>query len=1182
MDFVHLHLHTEYSLLDGSSKIPQLVKRVKELGMKSCAITDHGVMYGVIDFYKECIKEGIKPILGCEVYVAPNGRFNMESGNGRYYHLVLLASNDKGYANLMKIVSRGFLEGFYYKPRVDYELLKEYHEGIIALSACLAGEVAVNITKGSYDGAKEAAARYDEIFGHGNFYLEIQDHGIPEQADVISALLRMSKEMDIPLVATNDSHYIYAEDAQAHDILLCIQTQKKVNDEDRMRYEGGQYYVKSPQEMEKLFSYAKEAVENTVKIAERCNVSIEFGNYKIPRFDVREGLTPWEYLQELCDNGLKKRYPKAFESGHENEEEALRNRMKYELDTIHDMGFVEYFLIVWDYVNFARENDIPVGPGRGSAAGSIVSYCLGITDIDPLRFNLLFERFLNPERVTMPDIDMDFCYERRQEVIDYVVRKYGKERVAQIVTFGTMAARMVIRDVGRALDLPYGYVDQIAKLIPNELGMNINTALSVNKQLKEIYDSDEKARFLIDMSIKLEGLPRHTSIHAAGVVISRENIEEYVPLAKSVDGAVTTQFVMTTLEELGLLKMDFLGLRTLTVIKDAIKLINENNAAGRAQGSSDENNAAGRARGVSHIITTDDMDLDDPNVYALISSGKCEGIFQLESEGMKNFMKELKPTCIEDIIAGISLYRPGPMDFIPQYIEGKNEQDKVTYDTPLLEPILKPTYGCIVYQEQVMQIVRNLAGYSYGRSDLVRRAMSKKKTSVMEKERKNFVYGNEEEGVKGCVNNGISEIVANRIYDKMIDFAKYAFNKSHAAAYAVVSFQTAWLRCYYPKEFFAATMTSIVDNTSKLRVYIEAARRSGINILPPDVNTGRGEFMAVPEGIRYGMCAIKGLGKPVIDAIVKEREENGSYETLDDLAARLSSKEINKRTMESLILSGALDSLKGNRRQKMMASLEVLERAAADKKKNATGQLSLFDLMGEEDRESVKVALPKVDEYEKKEKLAFEKSVLGIYISGHPLDEYRKLLDAKTNAQAADFRYDDETGGCGVKDNGQYTIGGTVTEISIKTVRNNQTMAFITLEDLTGSVEVIVFDRDYNRYRNLIRTDERLLVSGRVSAKENTDSKLICQSMETFADHMGSRVYVRFGTVADYNRKAAKLEEIIAGEPGDDSIVIFINEGRFVKNTSKKLPVNSKGSVINRLKEEFGAENVAVVESKYR
>ena len=866
MNFTHLHVHTEYSLLDGSNKIKEYVDRVKALGMDSAAITDHGVMYGVIDFYRAA---GINPILGCEVYVAPGSRFDREAGSGddRYYHLVLLAENNQGYSNLMKIVSKGFVEGFYYKPRVDLSLLEKYHEGIIALSACLAGEVARFLTRGMYEDAKKAALRYQDIFGKGNFFLELQDHGIPEQQNVNQQLLKMHRETGIELVATNDVHYTLAEDAQPHDVLLCLQTGKKLADEDRMRYEGGQYYVKSPEEMERLFPYAPEALENTHKIAQRCHVEIEFGVTKLPKFDVPEGYTSREYLNELCFRGLEERYQPVTEE--------LKERLNYELSTIRNMGYVDYFLIVWDFIKYARDHDIMVGPGRGSAAGSLVAYTLGITQLDPIRYDLLFERFLNPERVSMPDIDVDFCFERRQEVIDYVRRKYGDDCVVQIVTFGTLAARGVIRDVGRVMDLPYAQVDTIAKMIPQELNITIDKALQMNPELKKVYEDQKEIHDLIDTAKRLEGLPRHTSMHAAGVVISQKDVSEYVPLSRASDGSIVTQFTMTTLEELGLLKMDFLGLRTLTVIQNAVHLIEQD---------------AGVKLDMQHI------DYNDKKVLDSLGTGRSDGVFQLESAGMKNFMKELKPQSLEDVIAGISLYRPGPMDFIPQYIRGKNRPDTIKYDCPQLEPILKPTYGCIVYQEQVMQIVRNLAGYTLGRSDLVRRAMSKKKAAVMEKERQNFVYGNEEEGVPGCIANGISEQTANKIYDDMIDFAKYAFNKSHAAAYAVVSYQTAFLKYYYPVEFMAALMTSVIEMPTKVAEYIQVCRQMNIKILPPDVNRGAYGFSVDNGAIRYGLSAIKSVGRPVINALVEEREANGEYRSLKDFIERLTGT-VNKRAI---------------------------------------------------------------------------------------------------------------------------------------------------------------------------------------------------------------------------------------------------------------------------------------------
>ena len=1032
MNFTHLHVHTEYSLLDGSNKIQEYVNRVRELGMDSAAITDHGVMYGVIDFYRAARAAGINPILGCEVYVAPGSRFDREIGSGddRYYHLVLLAENNQGYANLMKIVSKSFVEGFYYKPRVDLQLLEKYHEGLIALSACLAGEVARFLTRGMYEDAKAAALRYQDIFGKGNFFLELQDHGIPEQQNVNQQLLKMHRETGIELVATNDVHYTLAEDAQPHDVLLCLQTGKKLSDENRMRYDGGQYYVKSPEEMERLFPYATEALENTHKIAERCHVEIEFGVTKLPKFDVPEGYTSWEYLNELCFKGLEERYQPVTEE--------LKERLNYELSTIKNMGYVDYFLIVWDFIRYARDHDIMVGPGRGSAAGSLVAYTLGITQLDPIRYDLLFERFLNPERVSMPDIDVDFCFERRQEVIDYVRRKYGDDCVVQIVTFGTLAARGVIRDVGRVMDLPYAQVDTIAKMIPQELNITIDKALKMNPELKKTYEDQPEIHDLIDTARRLEGLPRHTSMHAAGVVISQKDVSEYVPLSRAQDGSIVTQFTMTTLEELGLLKMDFLGLRTLTVIQNAVHLIEQDTGV---------------------HLDMQQIDYNDKKVLDSLGTGRSDGVFQLESAGMKNFMKELKPQSLEDVIAGISLYRPGPMDFIPQYIRGKNHPDTIQYDCPQLEPILKPTYGCIVYQEQVMQIVRNLAGYTLGRSDLVRRAMSKKKAAVMEKERQNFVYGNEAEGVPGCIANGISEQVANKIYDEMIDFAKYAFNKSHAAAYAVVSYQTAFLKYYYPVEFMAALMTSVIEMPNKVAEYIQVCRQMGISILPPDVNCGIYGFSVDHGAIRYGLSAIKSVGRPVINALVEEREKNGTYRSLKDFIERLTGI-VNKRAIENFIKAGALDCLEGNRRQKMNVYGQIVDSIAQEKKNSFAGQMSLFDLVSDEDKKDFEIRMPNVEEYDKETILAYEKEVLGIYLSGHPLEGYRGIMDKMISAKTTDFQPDEESGIPKVYDGQKVIIGGMITERTIKYTRNNKVMAFLTVEDLVGTVEVVVFPRE--------------------------------------------------------------------------------------------------------------------------
>lgn len=1152
MSFTHLHVHTEYSLLDGSGKIKEMVARTKELGMDSLAITDHGVMYGVIDFYRACLAEGIKPIIGCEVYVAPNSRFDREanSSDERYHHLVLLAENNTGYSNLMKIVSTGFLEGFYYKPRVDYEILKKYSEGIIGLSACLGGEVASNLRKGFYEEGMKAALALQEIFGVGNFFLELQDHGIPEQRNVNQGLMRMSSETKIPLVATNDIHYTFESDAQAHDVLLCIQTQKKITDENRMRYEGGQYFIKSPSEMEELFPYAKEALSNTGDIAKRCNVTIEFGEYKLPVFDVPTGFTALEYLKKLCYEGLYKRY--------EEPSKELIDRLEYEIETIRSMGFVDYFLIVGDFIKFSKDNDIIVGPGRGSAAGSIVSYSLGITDIDPIKYNLLFERFLNPERVSMPDIDIDFCFERRQEVIDYVVKKYGKDRVVQIVTFGTMAARGAIRDVGRALDLGYSQVDVVAKMIPNELGITIEKALKQNRELRELYESDEEIKNLVDMSMRLEGLPRHTSMHAAGVVISKDPITEYVPVSRSSDDSVTTQFPMTTLEELGLLKMDFLGLRTLTVIQNAVRLVNKNKKP-------------------DELIDMDKIDYDDNAVYALISSGKTDGIFQLESAGMKSFMKELKPRNLEDVIAGISLYRPGPMDFIPKYIKGKNESDSIIYECKQLESILSPTYGCIVYQEQVMQIVRELAGYSYGRSDLVRRAMSKKKASVMEKERQNFVNGNVEEEVVGCVNNGISAEVANHIFDEMTDFAKYAFNKSHAAAYAVVSYQTAYLKCYYPLEFMAALMTSVIDNPGKVAEYIFSCRQMGIKILPPDINEGDSIFSVTDGAIRYGLSAIKGLGKPVIDALVKERELNGPYTSLRDFATRLSGKEVNKRTVESFIKSGAFDSLPGTRKQLMLVYVMVLDEVAGEKKRNLTGQMSLFDFAEEDEKIEYENNLPDVGEYTIEQRLSLEKEVMGIYVSGHPLQAYEGLMNKNITATTLDFAIDEETGEVKVKDGHMVMVGGMVTSKTIKTTRTNSMMAFITLEDLVGAVEIIIFPRDYEKYKSYLEEDSKIFIKGKITVEEEKAAKIICSEVIPF-DVIPKEIWIKYENKEKFVEDEQRLYSILGEYDGSDRVNIFLECEKAIKQLPKNMGVKVEIELLEKLYEVYSKANIKVVE----
>ncbi len=1181
MAFTHLHVHTEYSLLDGSNKIKEYVKRVKELGMDSAAITDHGVMYGVIDFYRAAKAEGIKPILGCEVYVAPNSRFDKEltGGEDRYYHLVLLAENNTGYANLMKIVSRGFTEGYYYRPRVDMEVLNEFHEGIIALSACLAGEVQRYIAKGLYEEAKKSALKYERCFGKGNYFLELQDHGIAEQQRVNQELMRMSREMQIPLVATNDVHYTYASDVDPHDILLCLQTGKKLADEDRMRYEGGQYYVKSEEEMKGLFPYAWEAVENTQRIADRCNVEIEFGVTKLPKYKVPEGYDSWTYLNKLCMDGLVERYGDvnlpAGDTGL-----TLQERLDYELGVIKTMGYVDYFLIVWDFINYARINGIPVGPGRGSAAGSIVAYCLKITNIDPIKYSLLFERFLNPERVSMPDIDIDFCFERRQEVIDYVGRKYGADKVVQIVTFGTLAAKGVIRDVGRVMDLPYAYVDNIAKMIPNELNITIDRALELNPELRNLYQTDEQVKYLIDMSKRLEGLPRHTSMHAAGVVICQKAAEEFVPLSRGSDGSITTQFTMTTLEELGLLKMDFLGLRTLTVIQNAVDFVE-------------------KSTGVR--LDIDHIDYDDKAVLASIGTGKTDGIFQLESGGMKSFMKELRPQNLEDVIAGISLYRPGPMDFIPKYIKGKNSHEDVVYSCPQLEPILSPTYGCIVYQEQVMQIVRDLGGYSLGRSDLVRRAMSKKKQSVMEKERANFIYGNEAEGVPGCISKGISEAVAGQIYEDMMDFAKYAFNKSHAACYAVVAYQTAYLKYYYPVEFMAALLTSVIDNPKKVSEYILTCRNMGMAILPPDINEGEAGFSVSGNSIRYALTAIKAVGRPVIESIVNERQERGRFTNLKDFITRVAELDVNKRAIENFIKAGALDSLGASRKQSMSVYVQILDHITKDKKNNMAGQMSLFDIATEDTKDEFDIRMPDIGEYSKEMRLAFEKEVLGIYVSGHPLEEYQGILQRYATNTTNDFALDEETNAVNVQDQSTAIIGGMIADKTIKYTKNDKVMAFLNLEDLVGNVEVMVFPNQYEKYSALLAEDAKVFIKGRVSVEEEKDGKLICEQIAGFEEALSggplfrsrngygqgglygngqtmtklpAGVWIQFATPESYQAMEQKLFSAIADSDGNDQVVVFIKSTKEFKSLPANWNVQWGDNLQKKLSEIFGAENI--------
>ncbi len=1155
MSFAHLHVHTEYSLLDGSNKIKECIKRVKELGMDSVAITDHGVMYGVIDFYRAAKAEGINPIIGCEVYVAPNSRFDKElsGGEDRYYHLVLLAENNTGYHNLMKIVSKGFTEGYYYKPRVDMEILKQYHEGIIALSACLGGEVQRYIQKGLIGEAEKAALRYENCFGKDNFFLEMQDHGIPVQRTVNTELLAMSQRLEIPMVVTNDIHYSMADDEKSHDILLCIQTGKKLSDENRMRYEGGQYYIKSEEQMRQLFPFALEALENTQRIADRCKVEIEFGVSKLPKYNVPEGYTAYEYLEILCGKGLEERYGDTLEG---DQGKSIKERLLFELGTIEKMGFVDYFLVTWDFINYAKANNIMVGPGRGSAAGSIVAYCLKITDIDPIKYQLLFERFLNPERVSMPDIDIDFCFERRQEVIQYVCEKYGYDKVVQIVTFGTMAAKGVIRDVGRVMDLPYAFVDSIAKMVPaNELNITIDKALMMNPEFKNMYESDERVHYLIDMCKRLEGLPRHTSMHAAGVVICQESADEFVPLSRGSDGSVTTQFTMTTLEELGLLKMDFLGLRTLTVIQNACKL------AGKSTGKH---------------IDMEHISYEDQSVLALIGSGKTEGVFQLESAGMKSFMKELKPDSLEEVIAGISLYRPGPMDFIPKYIKGKNNHQEITYVCKELEPILAPTYGCIVYQEQVMQIVRDLGGYTLGRSDLVRRAMSKKKAAVMEKERAIFIHGSNEDGIAGCVALGISAEIATQIYDMMMDFAKYAFNKSHAACYAVVAYQTAFLKQYYPVEFMAALMTSVIEHPAKVAEYILTCRGMDITILPPDINEGEAGFSVSGSQIRYALTAIKGIGRPIVDALVLEREQCGLFKDLKDFITRMLPYDLNKRAIENLIKAGALDSLKGNRKQHISIYVQIVDQIQQNKKHNMAGQISLFDLASDEEKESYELKMPALDEYEQELLLSFEKEVLGIYISGHPLEQDEYKWKQTITAKTSDFLLQDETNEIALKEGEHVTVGGMILDKKIKYTRNNQVMAFVTLEDLMGVIEVVVFPKVYEKSSSLLNIDEKVFVKGRVAVEDERDGKLIAESMCSF-EQLPKKLWIKFRLKSEFEEARESLLEELNVEYGNDQVIIYIEETkeRIAIHGNRKITVNQE--LLGKLEGKYGENNVKLV-----
>ncbi|ACA45660.1 DNA polymerase III subunit alpha [Clostridium botulinum] len=1174
-EWVSLHQHTEYSLLDSSAKISDLIKRAKEFGMKSIAITDHGVMYGCVDFYKEAIKQGIKPIIGCEIYVASKSMYiKQQDKENETHHLVLLVKNEIGYKNLMEIVSKASVEGFYYKPRVDHEFLKDHSEGLIALSACLGGEVQANILKENLKKAEEVALIYKDIFKE-RFYLELQYHGMEEQLKVNETLVKMSKDLYIPLVATNDVHYIRKEDYKSHDILLCIQTGKTVEEENRMRYPSDQFYLKSPEEMYETFSYVPEALENTVKISEECNFDYNFHESKLPKFPLEEGVDPYEYLREICFKGLFLRYevlkdfidkPFSIDEvlvyGDENKEAFdLIERLNYELSIIKQMGYVDYFLIVWDFIRFANEKGIMTGPGRGSAAGSLVAYTLGITKIDPIKYNLIFERFLNPDRISMPDIDSDFCYERRGEVIDYVVEKYGKENVSQIITFGTMAARACIRDVGRAMNYPYAEVDRIAKMIPTVLNITINKALELNPELKEVYDNEERVRELIDVARALEGLPRHTSTHAAGVVIASQPLVNYVPLQKN-EESIVTQFTMGTLEELGLLKMDFLGLRTLTVMRDAVRIIKENKEIN---------------------IDLDNIDFEDKEVYKMIGQGKTVGVFQLESAGMTSFMKELKPDSLEDIIAGISLYRPGPMAEIPRYIANKNNPLNIEYQTEKLEPILSVTYNCIVYQEQVMQIVRDLAGYSMGRSDLVRRAMSKKKHDVMEQERRNFIYGNEDQGVKGCINNGIDENVANSLFDSMMDFASYAFNKSHAAAYAVVGFQTAYLIRYYPTEFIAAMLNSVKGDNDKVSFYVNFAKTLGIEIIAPNINESYSNFTVKDNRIIFGLTAVKNVGEKGIDNIVLSREQKDKFIDLSDFFNKVDTSIINKRLVESLIKAGAFDCLKIYR-SKMLAVFEkIMDGIQKQKRNNIEGQVNLFMDIMDNKESSIDIKYPNIKEFDKKYILQMEKEMTGLYFSGHPLEEYEETLKIQTSHLISDIIPKESLEGnlvdtiSSIKDGDKVVVGGMITHVSKKLTRNNDMMAFIVLEDLYSSIEVIVFPKIFNMARNIINEDEVVLLKGRVSLREDEQPKLICEFMEPLVKINSEKLYILVEEKKDIKLKLQEIKGVFLQHKGNIPVYFCTNKERKKFRIDRELWVNGSRELMDNLRNMFGENNVKIL-----
>lgn len=1154
MQFCHLHTHTEYSLLDGEASIKKLVARVKELGMDSCAITDHGSMYGVVDFYREAKAQGIHPVIGCEVYMAPRSRFDkVHDIDNKTSHLILLAENQRGYKNLIKLVSAGYIDGFYYKPRIDFEMLKEHSEGIIALSACIAGEVPKALLRGDYDEAKKIALKYAEVLGKDNYFLEIQDHGLSEQKRIIPDMLRLSEETGIGLVATNDIHYLKKEDAKYQDVLMCIQMEKKVDDPDRMKFETEEFYIKSPEEMMSLFEYVPQAIENTEKIAKRCNVDFDFGTRHLPAYAVPDGKDAFEYLRELCQSGLEKRYSPVSDE--------LQKRLDYELGVIKNMGFVDYFLIVWDFIHFAKNNGVMVGPGRGSAAGSIVAYSLGITTVDPIKYGLIFERFLNPERVSMPDIDIDFAPNGRQKIIDYVVEKYGEGQVAQIITFGTMKAKLAIRDVGRALDIPYAEVDKVAKLVPFDLKMTISKALDISTELHALYENDPQIKELLDTSMALEGLPRHASTHAAGVVITSEPIVNYVPLQLNSENFITTQFTKDTVENLGLLKMDFLGLRNLTVIENAVKIIK-------------------RTRGID--LNMDEIDYDCKEVYELISSGNTDGVFQLESAGMQSFMQELKPDTLEDVIAGIALYRPGPMEQIPRYIKSKKNPKTIKYKHPLLKNILDVTYGCMVYQEQVLEIVRTLAGYSLGKADSMRRVISKKKADQMVIERKNFIYGSDDGDIPGCIKNGIDEQTAISIFDEINDFANYAFNKSHAAAYAFVTYQTAYLKTFYPVEYMASLISSI-DDLDKINHYIANCKEMGIDRLPPDVNKSEDTFTVENNSIRFGLSAVKNVGRAMILNLVSERKNNGEFKTFSDFIDRMAGRDMNKRALEGLISCGAFDSMGVKRSQLLAVYEKALDGTAKAARDNVAGQMSLFDTIEEQSE----MQFPNIDELDKKTMLKMEKQSTGLYFSGHPMEEYTDKIKKLTKYNISDVLtsvHKDEDGNYhavegGLQDGDMMIICAAIASRKNKTTRSNAQMAFLNVEDVYGSVECIVFPKVLNEFSPLLQEDNLVAIACRLSIREDEAPKILMQSVQLLDEALMAkkeqkRLYIQLETRNDENLK--NVEKYLSPYQGDMEVRLFFKDTRKMSSVPRRLWFNGTENAIYDLKNIFGEDNVKI------